>query len=98
MPYRPAGEVSLSSQLTSPSATADSGAIGQIYDVSVSIAAIHQVAAAKDAVMIFSFSLPVPLPVGTNINIWVPANYISSTTQARPYALFARCVSHALCS
>jgi hypothetical protein len=75
------GDVTLSSLLALPSPALTSGAIGQIYDLLVTIAPIHQLAAAKDAVITVAFSLPLPLPANKNINIWVPADFIQTPSQ-----------------
>ncbi len=75
----------MSSRLASPSPSFPSGAIGQIYDLLVTISPAHQLAAARDAVITVAFSLPVPLPPSKDINIWVPANFIESFNQARHF-------------
>jgi hypothetical protein len=83
IPRSVSGDVVVSSRLGSPSPPLPSGAIGQIYDLLVTIAPIHQIAAAKDAVITVAFSLPLPLPAEKNINIWVPANFIQKPSQVR---------------
>lgn len=91
---RLSGDVFVSSQLASPSPPLASGAIGQIYDLSVVIAPIHQLAAAKDAIITVSFSLHVALPTGKDINIWVPANFIEKSNQARYLLMIFAFVFH----
>jgi hypothetical protein len=53
----------------------------------VEIASIYQVAAAKDAIITVSFSLPLPLTTGKNINIWIPANFIEKINPVFPLHL-----------